>query len=152
MTELDRLITEMGGAEPLDEQRRDYIAVAAFIKAIDEHLTPLLPSIGWILEPYRDAQEKEEPSTADVDDEPLHVTRPTMENAQQAVIDKVNDTLLRGFAGQPESTMTAIRSNWIKWIASASDDEFAHFHATVGEIAFGADEDGEPADEITPSA
>ena len=51
---LDRLITEMGGSEPIEDQRRDYMAVATFIKAIEDHLMPLLPSVEWILEPYKE--------------------------------------------------------------------------------------------------
>ncbi len=52
-TKLDELISKGNGAQPQDEQRRDFIALATFIKAIDEHLTPLVPSVDWILEPYR---------------------------------------------------------------------------------------------------
>lgn len=59
MPRLDKLIALMGGAQPPDEQRRDYLALAKFIEAIDEHLTPLLPSVDWLLEPYREEAQGE---------------------------------------------------------------------------------------------
>lgn len=56
---LDHVIA-MGGDQSPEDQRRDYMAVATFIKAIEEHLVPLLPSVEWILEPYKESATKEE--------------------------------------------------------------------------------------------
>jgi hypothetical protein len=56
---LDRIIA-MGGEQSPAEQRRDYTAAATFIKAIEEHLVPLLPSVEWILEPYKEQATKGE--------------------------------------------------------------------------------------------